>query len=185
MSATTEVMPGQPHDDAGPVFREAWEAQAFGLTLLLHQRGVFSWAEWAATLAQEIKAAQHRGDPDLGDTYYRHWLHALERLVAAKGLSTTGDIERMTEDWLKSARETPHGQPVLLIGAVRATAVSKDGMEDVKIPAANLPDSRHRSIGCPVRASCPMLSSRHSIWRSGLHQSESRKCEGDVFDPGR
>lgn len=97
-----------------PFFREAWEAQAFGLALLLHQAGVFTWTEWAATLAQEIKAAQNRGDPDLGDTYYRHWLHALERLVTNKGVATAGDIEGVTEDWLTSARQTPHGQPIVL-----------------------------------------------------------------------
>jgi nitrile hydratase accessory protein len=114
MRATTDVLPGQPHDDAGPVFREAWEAQAFGLALLLHQRGVFSWTEWAAALTQEIKFAQNRGDPDLGDTYYNHWLHALEHLVKAKGLTTAADIEGMTEDWLKSAHATPHGQPIVL-----------------------------------------------------------------------
>jgi nitrile hydratase accessory protein len=114
MSATTAVLPGQPHDDAGPVFREAWEAHAFGLALLLHQRGVFTWTEWAAALTQEIKAAQNHGDPDLGDTYYLHWVHALQRLVTAKGVSTADDIEGMTKDWLKSARETPHGQPIVL-----------------------------------------------------------------------
>jgi nitrile hydratase accessory protein len=114
MSTTAEVLPGQPHDDDGPVFREAWEAQAFGLALLLHQRGVFSWTEWAAALTQEIKAAQRRGDPDLGDTYHLHWLHALEHLVTTKGVATTDAIKAVTEDWLQSAHDTPHGQPIVL-----------------------------------------------------------------------
>ena len=69
----------------GPVFREPWEAQAFAMTLALHERGLFSWPEWAATLGDEIKRAQAAGDPDTGETYYRHWLNALERIVAAKG----------------------------------------------------------------------------------------------------
>lgn len=114
MSVTTDVLPGQPHDNGEPVFREAWEAQAFGMALLLYQAGVFSWTEWAAALAQEIKTAQGHGDPDLGDTYYRHWIHALERLITTKGVTTKGDIEGVTEDWLNSARHTPHGQPILL-----------------------------------------------------------------------
>src|SRR5262249_55507963 len=61
-----------PRDDHGPVFREPWEAQAFALALSLHERGVFSWTEWAATLGDEIRKAQAAGDPDTGETYYHH-----------------------------------------------------------------------------------------------------------------
>ena len=75
----------------GPVFREPWEAQAFAMALALHERGVFTWREWAATLGDEIKRAQAAGDPDTGETYYRHWLAALERIVAEKGVTDRGD----------------------------------------------------------------------------------------------
>jgi len=70
------------------VFREPWEAQAFAMALALHERGLFTWPEWAATLGEEIKRAQAAGDPDTGETYYRHWLNTLERLVASKGVTT-------------------------------------------------------------------------------------------------
>ena len=86
----TEAVPGIPRDEHGPVFREPWEAQAFSMALALHQRGVFTWPEWAATLADEIKRAQAAGDPDTGETYYRHWLATLERLVAAEGRREPG-----------------------------------------------------------------------------------------------
>jgi nitrile hydratase accessory protein len=84
--ATKEV-PSIPCDAEGPVFREPWEAQAFAMTLTLHERGLFTWPQWAATLSEEIKRAQAAGDPDTGETYYRHWLNALERLVAEKGVA--------------------------------------------------------------------------------------------------
>ncbi|HSK40535.1 MAG TPA: nitrile hydratase accessory protein [Arenibaculum sp.] len=84
---------GMPRDDDGPVFREPWEAQAFALTLRLHESGHFTWPEWAETLAAEIAAAQAAGDPDLGDTYYRHWLRALERLLASKGILAPDALE--------------------------------------------------------------------------------------------
>jgi len=70
----TGAVPGIPRDDDGPVFREPWEAQAFAMALALHERGLFTWNEWAAALAEEIKRAQAAGDPDTGETYYRHWL---------------------------------------------------------------------------------------------------------------
>ncbi|MGH8245531.1 MAG: nitrile hydratase accessory protein [Gammaproteobacteria bacterium] len=80
---------GMPLDEEGPVFKAPWEAQAFALAIRLHEQGVFSWSEWTEQLARCIAAAQARGDPDLGDTYYEHWLAALETLVTAKGLVTT------------------------------------------------------------------------------------------------
>src|SRR5216110_2964720 len=80
----TAAVPSIPCDADGPVFREPWEAQAFAMALALHEKGVFTWKEWAAALSDEIKRAQAAGDPDTGDTYYRHWLATLENLVAQK-----------------------------------------------------------------------------------------------------
>jgi len=110
------ALPGQPRDREGPVFREPWEAQAFALAVDLSQGGCFTWREWARRLGAEIKAAQAAGDPDLGDTYYHHWLAALERLVAEKGLLRDGDIQARKEAWKKAYLATPHGQPVKLAG---------------------------------------------------------------------
>ena len=109
-----ESVPSIPCDAEGPVFREPWEAQAFALTLSLHERGIFSWKEWAAALAQAIRDAQAAGDADTGDTYYRHWLTALERIAAAKGLVTTAMLARRKGDWESAARRTPHGKPIVL-----------------------------------------------------------------------
>lgn len=115
MSRTVSPLPGQPHDGHGPVFREPWEAQAFATALLLHQRGLYSWSEWAQALAGEIAAAQARGDADLGDTYYRHWVSALEALIAAKRLSTSDELLRYRCAWERAADRTSHGQPIELL----------------------------------------------------------------------
>jgi nitrile hydratase accessory protein len=108
------ALPDLPRDKAGPVFREPWEAQAFAMALALHKQGLFTWREWASTLAEEIKRAQAAGDPDTGDTYYRHWLAALERLVAEKGIADPGGLMRYREAWDRAAQRTPHGQPIEL-----------------------------------------------------------------------
>ena len=106
--------PSTPLEGPGAAFSEPWEAQAFAMTLSLHQSGLFSWNEWAAALAQQIAAAQSAGDADLGDTYYSHWLSALERLVAVKGASSPAELERCREAWDHAADRTPHGQPIEL-----------------------------------------------------------------------
>jgi nitrile hydratase accessory protein len=110
----TEAVPSIPRDKEGPVFREPWEAQAFAMALALHARGLFTWPEWAATLADEIKRAQAGGDPDTGETYYCHWLNTLERLVAAKGVSDPQTLARYRDAWDHAADRTPHGAPIEL-----------------------------------------------------------------------
>jgi nitrile hydratase accessory protein len=110
----TRALPGIPRDADGPVFREPWEAQAFAMALALHARGLFTWSEWAAALASEIKRAQTAGDPDSGETYYRHWLAALEKLVSAKGVASSEIQHRYRDAWDHAADRTPHGSPITL-----------------------------------------------------------------------
>src|SRR6187402_3707233 len=97
--AATRTVPGIPRDADGPVFREPWEAQAFAMALALHERGVFTWTEWAAALAAEIKRAQAGGDADTGETYYCHWLATLENLIAEKGVTTADALHRYRDAW--------------------------------------------------------------------------------------
>ena len=108
------AMPSIPRDAEGPVFREPWEAQAFAMALALQERGLFTWAEWAETLGAEIKRAQAAGDPDTGETYYRHWLNALERIVAEKGVTDARTLGRYRDAWDHAADRTPHGTPIEL-----------------------------------------------------------------------
>ena len=108
------AVPGLPRDEQGPVFREPWEAQAFAMALALEQRGVFTWSEWAAALGEEIKRAQRAGDPDNGETYYRHWLATLERLVAEKGVASEETLGRYRDAWDRAADRTPHGAAIEL-----------------------------------------------------------------------
>lgn len=107
-------VPGVPRDADGPVFREPWEAQAFAMTLALYDRGLFTWPEWAAALAVEIKRAQAAGDPDTGETYYAHWLAALEKLVTDKGVASLETLHRTRDAWDHACDRTPHGQPIEL-----------------------------------------------------------------------
>ena len=109
-----QAVPDIPRDAEGPVFREPWEAQAFAIALALHERGLFTWPEWAATLGDEIKRAQARGDPDTGATYYHHWLATLERLVAEKGVADPEQLARYRDAWDHAADRTPHGMPIEL-----------------------------------------------------------------------
>ena len=109
------ALPRLPRDEGGPVFAEPWQAQVFALAVRLSEQGHFSWKEWATALADELKLAASRGEPDDGSRYYEHWLAALERLVAAKGLSDPASMLARKEAWADAYRRTPHGKPVELL----------------------------------------------------------------------
>lgn len=113
-SVDLSSLPALPLDDEGPVFAEPWQAQAFAMTLELYRAGHFTWKEWATQLSEEITAAQERGDPDLGDTYYHHWLAALEKLTQDKGLASATELVTRKQQWDDAARRTPHGEPIVL-----------------------------------------------------------------------
>jgi nitrile hydratase accessory protein len=86
------------------------------MAVKLHERGVFTWSEWAAALAQELREAAARGEPDDGTRYYEHWLAALEKLVAQRAIVTGTELERRVAAWDAAARATPHGKPIELPG---------------------------------------------------------------------
>jgi nitrile hydratase accessory protein len=107
-------LPNLPHDGAEPVFAEPWQAEAFALAVHLAAAGAFTWSEWAAALATELKAAAERGVPEDGTRYYDHWLATLEQLVAAKGLADAASLGARKSAWAEAYRNTPHGKPVTL-----------------------------------------------------------------------
>jgi nitrile hydratase accessory protein len=112
-----EALPDLPRNEGGPVFAEPWQASAFAVAVSLSQQGHFSWKEWAAALAEELRHSAARGEPDDGTLYYHCWLATLERLVVAKGLSQSAELRSCKEAWADAYRHTPHGKPVELKSA--------------------------------------------------------------------
>jgi len=103
-----------PRDAEGPVFSEPWEAEAFAMTLCAYEQGLFTWPEWAACLTTAIACAQRDGDRDLGDTYYHHWLTALENILVEKSITDRVELDALYSAWDSAARSTPHGQPITI-----------------------------------------------------------------------
>lgn len=133
-------LPLLPRDHDGPVFAEAWQADAFATTMALLDAGLFSWLEWSNALSAAITAAQAGGDLDLGDTYYQHWLVALEGLCCRKGVLDTAGLDHREQQWRSAYERTPHGQPVEL------------GMAN---PEESTNAGRHRGAGAGAPAGPP------------------------------
>lgn len=79
--------------------------------LALHQRGLFSWSEWAQALSDEVKRPGVAAD---GSDYYDCWLRALETLLAAKGIAGNSEVNALAAAWQRAAHATPHGKAILL-----------------------------------------------------------------------
>lgn len=94
-----------------PVFAEPWQAQAFALAVALHQRGVFTWSEWAAELSKQVARPGAAQD---GSDYYQHWLATIEVLLAEKGVAGPQLVADLSASWQRAAHATPHGKPILL-----------------------------------------------------------------------
>ncbi len=110
-----EIETRAPDDGAGAPevsgFDEAWQAQVFAMTTLLHERGLFTWSEWTEMLGAELKdGRQVPGN----EAYFAAWLSAFEKLIVAKGITDADALAHMAEDWLEAAAHTPHGMPIVL-----------------------------------------------------------------------
>jgi nitrile hydratase accessory protein len=97
-----------------PAFDEPWEARAFAMVRALQDEGLFTPGEWSDALGAEIRRAQAAGNPDTGETYYHHWLGALEVLFAEKNLVSTHALASCRTAWARAAERTPHGLPIEL-----------------------------------------------------------------------
>lgn len=106
--ACGDALPLPPRGDE-QVFTEPWQAQVFAMTVVLHQRGVFTWPEWAAALGRRVAD----GAPD-GSDYYECWAAALQDVLAERGIASADDLERTTQAWHDAAARTPHGQAITL-----------------------------------------------------------------------
>ncbi|MBZ9653135.1 nitrile hydratase accessory protein [Phyllobacterium lublinensis] len=102
---------GVPADGDTPVFAEPWQAEAFAIVVALHDRGLFSWNEWANALSTQLKRPDALAD---GSDYYHGWLAALESIIATKNIAGKEDIDDLAAAWQRAAHATPHGKPILL-----------------------------------------------------------------------
>lgn len=102
-------LPKSPEGD--PVFPEPWAAEAFAMTVHLHERGLFTWNEWAEALSAQV---HQPGRAEDGSDYFDCWVAALSGLLADKGIADAGVVLDLQESWQRAAEATPHGEPIEL-----------------------------------------------------------------------
>ena len=86
-----------PRHNGELVFQAPWESRVFGVTISLHQAGLFEWDEFRKLLIEEIAAWEKQGHDETEWSYYERWQAALERLLAAKGLCAPGELNKRVD----------------------------------------------------------------------------------------
>ncbi|MBO9124683.1 MULTISPECIES: nitrile hydratase accessory protein [unclassified Rhizobium] len=94
-----------------PVFPEPWAAEAFAMTVHLHERGVFAWTEWAEALSGELHKPGRAED---GSDYFDCWVAALSSILVDCGIADAETIMGLQQSWQRAAEATPHGKPITL-----------------------------------------------------------------------
>jgi len=97
--------------DGEPVFPEPWAAEAFAMTVHLHERGLFTWSEWAKTLSREL---HQPGRAEDGSDYFDCWVAALSAILVKLGVADADMILDLQKSWQRAAEATPHGKPIEL-----------------------------------------------------------------------
>jgi nitrile hydratase accessory protein len=179
--AMRDALPDMPFGDDGPVFRAPWEAQAFAMTLALHERGVFTWNEWAHALSEAIRDAQSAGDPDHGDTYYTHWLHALEHISAAKGCVSADALAARRIEWDEAARRTPHGEPITLGRMLDAPTLAAYRAAVYRIFVEPCIDLKIGSMNAPVASLMKRHDARSAVFVTAFNPF-GRRLDADEND---
>jgi nitrile hydratase accessory protein len=107
--------PGLPKSAEGdPVFAEPWHAQAFAMTVRLHEQGVFGWEQWAEALSREVHRPGRAMD---GSDYFECWVAALSALISQQSVASEAEQVALSDRWARAAEATPHGKPILLENA--------------------------------------------------------------------
>jgi nitrile hydratase accessory protein len=87
-----------PRRNGELVFAAPWERRLFGVTMALHERGVFAWGDFSAHLIDEI--ARWTASAAAGDAYayYERWERALSRLLDERAVIDPAAVEARARD---------------------------------------------------------------------------------------
>jgi len=86
-----------PRKNGELVFAAPWEGRAFGLAVLLSEKGAYGWDDFRARLVDEIA----RG----GEAYYESWLDALESLLLAREVVTREEVSQRAQEYIALERD--------------------------------------------------------------------------------
>jgi nitrile hydratase accessory protein len=86
-----------PRKNGELVFAAPWEGRAFGLAVVLSEKGTYAWNDFRVRLVEQIGGGEH--------AYYESWLNALEAQLLAGGLVTAEEVEKRAQEYVALERD--------------------------------------------------------------------------------
>jgi len=115
------LLPEDIHSAPEQPFELPWHAELFAATHALSASGAFAWTDWADRFSVAIAEASAAGGATDGSDYYDIWLSAFEAFLVERGLADKPALQSIRDAWTEAYLTTPHGAPVTLREANRAS----------------------------------------------------------------
>jgi nitrile hydratase accessory protein len=88
---------GLPRKNGELVFQAPWQGRAFGLAVILNEKGAYPWDDFRSRLVDQVAT----GQPE----YYESWLNALESLLLARGIVTRDEVAQRAAEYQALERD--------------------------------------------------------------------------------
>lgn len=95
--ACFEGSAAMPRKNGELIFEAPWEGRAFGLAVVMSEKGAFEWDEFRARLVAEISGG--------GGSYYESWLDAFQSLLTTSGVLTSDEVSKRAEEYATLERD--------------------------------------------------------------------------------
>lgn len=86
-----------PRKNGELVFQAPWEGRAFGMAVVMHDKGAYQWDDFRGQLVEHIS--------DVSRPYYESWLGALESLLLAQGMIEPEELDARVDDFKELRRD--------------------------------------------------------------------------------
>ena len=110
-----------PRKSGDLAFDKAWEIRAFSMTVALHEKLGFPWADFQQQLIGAIRTWEAAQENLSQWSYYERWMAALEELASSKGWLTKAELDARTGEILAQPVNRNHHhavrEPVAVITA--------------------------------------------------------------------
>lgn len=92
-----EVADSLPRKNGELVFEAPWEGRAFGMAVVMHDRGAYRWDDFRDRLVENIS--------DGSRPYYGSWLSALESLLLARHMIEPEELDARFQEFKELQRD--------------------------------------------------------------------------------
>jgi len=96
-----------PRKNGELVFESPWESRAFGMAVVMNEKGVYQWEEFRDRLIERVgrRAQEGMSSSEPPTHYYEDWLSAFESLLVARGMIEPEELAARVKEYQELRRD--------------------------------------------------------------------------------